>query len=40
MLVRAIFAVFILFALLGDARIFLFVLNHFVFGSHRQEKTP
>jgi len=40
MLVRAIFAVFILLALLGDARIFLFVLNRFVFGGHRQEKTP
>ncbi len=40
MLVRAIFALFVFLALLGDARIFLFVLNHFVFGSHRQEKTP
>jgi predicted MPP superfamily phosphohydrolase len=40
MLVRAIFAFFVLLALLGDARIFLFVLNHFVFGSHRHEKNP
>lgn len=40
MLVRAVFAVFVLFALLGDARIFLFVLNRVVFGSHRQEKSP
>ncbi len=27
-------------ALLGDARIFLFVLNRFVFGSHRHETSP
>ena len=40
MVIRAIFVVFILLALLGDARIFLFVLNRFVFGGHRQEKTP
>jgi hypothetical protein len=40
MLVRSIFAVFVLLALLGDARIFLFVMNRFVFGSHRQEQTP
>ncbi len=40
MLVRTIFALFVLLALLGDARIFLFILNRVVFGSHRQEKTP
>jgi predicted MPP superfamily phosphohydrolase len=40
MLLRAVFAVFVLLALLGDARVFLFVLNRFVFGSHRHEKTP
>jgi len=34
------FALFVLLALFGDARIFLYVLNRFVFGSHRQEKTP
>ena len=27
-------------ALLGDARIFLFVMNRFVWGSHRHEKSP
>lgn len=40
MLVRALFAAFVLLALLGDARIFLFVMNRFVFGSHREEKSP
>ncbi len=38
--VRLIFVVFVIFALLGDARIFLFVLNRVVFGSHRQERSP
>jgi predicted MPP superfamily phosphohydrolase len=38
-LVRLVFFAFILLALLGDARIFLFVLNRFVFGSHRQEHS-
>src|SRR6266513_5397858 len=38
--IRLIFAVFVIFALLGDARIFLFVLNRVVFGSHRQERSP
>ena len=40
MLVRSLFAAFVLLALLGDARIFLFVMNRVVFGSHRQEKSP
>ena len=40
MLVRALFAAFVLLALLGDARIFLFVMNRVVFSSHRQEKSP
>jgi len=40
MLVHIIFAVFVLMALLGDVRIFLFVLNRAVFGSHREEQTP
>ncbi|HUP50582.1 MAG TPA: metallophosphoesterase [Thermoanaerobaculia bacterium] len=40
MLLRALFLILILLALLGDARIFLFVLNRFVFGSHRHEKSP
>jgi len=39
-MIRALFAVFVLLALLGDARIFLFVLNRFVFGSHREERSP
>src|SRR2546430_1909720 len=38
--IRLIFAVFVLFALLGDARIFRFVINRGVFGSHRQERSP
>lgn len=40
MLVRGIFSVFVLLALLGDARIVLFILNRVVFGGHRQEKNP
>jgi len=40
LLVRAIFYAFILLALLGDARIFLFIVNRFVYASHREEKTP
>ena len=32
--------ILIALALLGDARMFLFVLNHFVFGSHREETSP
>jgi predicted MPP superfamily phosphohydrolase len=37
---RVIFALFVLLALLGDARIFLFIMNRVVFGSHRQERSP
>ena len=37
---RALYTTFILLALLGDARIFLFILNRFVFGNHRTEKSP
>lgn len=40
MSLRLVFFAFILLALLGDARIFLFVLNRFVFGSHREERSP
>lgn len=40
MLVRFIFAAFVLLALLGDARIFLFIMNRFVYGSHREERSP
>lgn len=39
-MVRAVFAAFVVLALLGDARVFLFVMNRFVFGSHRHEKSP
>lgn len=40
MLVRLIFAAFVLLALLGDARIFLFIMNRFVYGAHREERSP
>jgi predicted MPP superfamily phosphohydrolase len=40
MSIRLVFFAFILLALLGDARIFLFVMNRFVFGSHREEQSP
>jgi len=39
-MVGVIFALFVGLALLGDARIFLFVLNRVVFGSHRHERNP
>ena len=35
-----IFFVLVAFAFLGDARIFLFILNRVVFGDHRQERSP
>jgi uncharacterized protein len=38
-MVRLVFFAFLALALLGDARIFLFVLNHLVFGGHREEKS-
>jgi uncharacterized protein len=40
MLVRLVFAFFVVLALLGDARIFLFIMNRVVFGAHRAEKNP
>lgn len=40
MLTRAIFFSLVTFALLGDARIFLFIMNRVVFGNHRHEKSP
>ena len=40
MIARLVFALFVLLALLGDARIFLFIMNRVVFGSHRQERSP
>ena len=38
-MLRSVFFAFLLLALLGDARIFLFVMNRLVFGSHREEKS-
>jgi predicted MPP superfamily phosphohydrolase len=38
--VRVVFAILVVLALLGDARIFLFILNRLVFGSHRDEHSP
>jgi predicted MPP superfamily phosphohydrolase len=38
--IRSLFAVLVALALLGDARIFLYVMNRFVFGSHREERSP
>jgi predicted MPP superfamily phosphohydrolase len=40
MSLRLLFFAFVFLALLGDARIFLFVMNRFVFGSHRHEQSP
>ena len=40
MLVRALFFAFVALALLGDLRIFLFVLNRVVFGNHKKEQSP
>lgn len=39
-MLRFLFFFLLVFALLGDARIFLFVMNRLVFGSHRHEKSP
>ena len=39
-MLRSLFFALLPFALLGDARVFLFILNRFVFGSHREEKSP
>lgn len=39
-MIRALYVIFIALALLGDARIFLFVFNRFVYGSHREEESP
>jgi uncharacterized protein len=36
---RAIFFILTAFALLGDARIFLFIMNRVVFGDHREEHS-
>lgn len=39
-MIRALFFVFVAFALLGDLRIFLFVLNRVVWGNHKEEESP
>lgn len=38
-MLRALFFILLFLALLGDARIFLFVMNRVVFGSHKEEKS-
>ena len=40
MVVRGLFFLLLVLALMGDARIFLFFLNRLVFGNHRHEKSP
>jgi len=40
MLIRALFFTFVALALLGDLRIFLFVLNRVVWGNHKEEQSP
>ncbi len=40
MTAHIIFLILVAFALLGDARIFLFILNRVVFGNHREEENP
>lgn len=39
-MLRPLFFSLLFFALVGDARVFLFVMNRLVFGSHREEKSP
>jgi predicted MPP superfamily phosphohydrolase len=39
-MLRVLFFVLLTFALLGDARMFLFLLNRFVFGDHKEERNP
>jgi predicted MPP superfamily phosphohydrolase len=38
-MLRPLFFVLLFFALIGDARVFLFVMNRVVFGGHREEKS-
>jgi uncharacterized protein len=40
MTLHILFFLLVALALLGDARIFLFILNRVVFGDHRHEKSP
>ena len=39
-MLRPLFFSLLFLALVGDARIFLFVMNRLVFGGHREEKSP
>lgn len=39
-MLQSLFFVLLTLALFGDARVFLFVMNRLVFGSHRHEKSP
>ena len=39
-MLRPLFFSLLALALIGDARVFLFVMNRVVFGSHREEKSP
>lgn len=39
-MLRTVFFILLPFALLGDARVSLFILNRVVFGDHREEKSP
>ena len=40
MLLRPLFFAFVILALLGDLRIFLYALNRFIFGNHEKERSP
>jgi uncharacterized protein len=40
MTAHVIFFILVAFALMGDARIFLFIMNRVVFGNHREERSP
>jgi predicted MPP superfamily phosphohydrolase len=40
MFVHLVFGFFVILALMGDARIFLYVMNRVVFGNHREEESP
>src|SRR5215213_7747284 len=39
-MLRPLFFSLLFFALIGDARVFFFVMNRVVFGGHRHEKPP
>jgi predicted MPP superfamily phosphohydrolase len=39
-MLRSLFFALLFFALIGDARVFFFVMNRIVFGNHRTEKSP